>query len=246
MIKALETNVGLASLFVLDTNIVQNGHLGKTHCNFLQAQAEHTVKPDGSDEGIKRIQELSYLLNNSKMIVPSEVREEIRDFHLILKKRIKSIEEGNHRFQEDERETVLSAMTKYLEDLHLFRSKIYELDPRERRFSHNPVFAIEKDEEYQKVLTRSEENLLQILKERKKFRGDGKDNLNDAAIFTVAYLLDKKGYKTCILSRDKDFFELARRAEDGVRVTTIDKTTRVVYNPLTEYTLTIFDPESSK
>jgi predicted nuclease of predicted toxin-antitoxin system len=243
VIDLIETNVGLESLFVIDSNIVCNRRRKRTTWP-IPWQIAQSMSSEESENGMKRIGEIRYLLDHSRVIFPSQVRDEIIYCQNVLRSGIANLKATRDpNVTKAERDERIYATAKYLETLTPFTSEMYELDPREKRYLHGEAFAVRKDERYLNVLKKTEQNLINILKERKKFRAHKKNNLNDAEIFSVAYMLDNKGHRTCIISADMDMLELAKRAQDPTfMVTSNDGTTKTVYNNAHDYSMMILNP----
>jgi len=246
MISELEQSVGLGNLFVLDSNMVGLEKLGYI-CAALQNFGSKMYKIDMSSIklGIGRLEELGKLIDKTRVIVVSDVRKEIRNFSSAMKNGIRTIRvNGSSICLNGAERQKLEALEDYTAKLDKLRLKLFNLDPREKDFSREEVFKVDRHSlEYEKVLKTADEKLMSILYSKGKATRNGKAHLTDAVIFSVAYLLSQE-YTTCILSNDMDLTALAVTFEPGTRIDMSEdhKVTRA-FHPLSGYSIIVYNPQ---
>lgn len=251
MIKELLNSIGTEKVFVLDANTFVDSKNSQFTSNLLwNGSRLKYLGQEQIDREMLKVAECMYLLNASKTIIVSEIREELRELSNLVKDRVKRIKSlrGFPHFRDEER-AKLQGVEEYQMAFEELRQQIYGLDPREKEFRLEDALKIDRNcDQYREILFKSEEKLSEILRERGKIKDGESARLTDAKMFAVAYLLSKRGNDVCILSRDIDVRELATRIEKGTTLERMHSNNSVslVYNPKTNYQMRIFNSHAAE
>lgn len=197
MLEQIASHIGYANLFVLDNGILTPRSSNNLCANLrFYAKESEKITQKVIDDLVLRLVEIQHLSKKAKIIIPSEIKEEFRDFILTAGYLVKGVLKRT-----DAKEEILGQLQEYLDLARTIHASLHGLDPRERHFRHPEVFAINKQEpEYITTLEKAKQKIDQFPKDPNTRRP--KHHYNDAHLATVAYILNKKEYSVCVLSNN--------------------------------------------
>lgn len=158
-------------------NLMFNGH------NLTNVEKTDYIEQFKSQ--MNYLKDIKYLLENKTVIIPSEIRDELRNKILTLRKRHQFV--GFQRFSG--RKGFLEQIDQFKQELEGIRTLSFNRDPRENSFMYSQIPRIKRDDTYVRLLDNATKKWREIIN---SFSHAGQRTDSSSAegnLVTIAYLL---------------------------------------------------------
>lgn len=233
MLKDLMALLGEQPTIILDGSALNNPFAEKwTGLVFERNNLAHTdIKAceEQFEYQMASLTELDYLLTNNTVIIPAEIREELRNKMIYLRKRRQYVETMSKFTGKDE---LIDQMDQFRQALERIRDKSFNRDPRENKFIYPQIPRIQKDENYLRLVENATKRWRAIIDSFGHAKQKVHSSNGEGHLGTIAYLIQTNS-PTAILANTRTIEGLM--LESFEKATLIDLTPPPVYARKIEY-----------